>query len=365
MPPPPQKPLTSALGEELKTLVQAGHAREFKMGAFIFSAGDPGDGLYLVETGTVEITAMVGDNEPSVLAVIGPGDFFGEMAVVDEAPRSASARAQVDTKVWFLSRDEFLVLLDKHPRLAINLIREFSRRMRALNQKFVNEIVHAERLSTVGRFAGTIVHDFKNPLTVISLSAELACDPKTAQPARAKAQERITRHVDSMTAMLDELLEFTRPSGRQVALARVDFAGFLLPLLKEIEQEIAGRHITIEHGTPPVGIDVRIEPGRMSRLMHNLINNACDEMPDEGKIMLRYEVANGELRVDVEDTGQGIAPEIVAQLFQPFATHGKLQGTGLGLSICKKIVEDHGGKISARSAPGKGATFSFTLPVAT
>jgi signal transduction histidine kinase len=88
-----------------------------------------------------------------------------------------------------------------------------------------------------------------------------------------------------------------------------------------------------------------------------------DEMPEGGKIILRFTVNNGELLVEMTDTGKGIAPEILPQLFQPFATHGKAQGTGLGLSICKRIIEDHGGRIWARSDPGKGATFSFVLPL--
>jgi two-component system sensor kinase FixL len=83
-----------------------------------------------------------------------------------------------------------------------------------------------------------------------------------------------------------------------------------------------------------------------------------------GAIFLRFKTGAGELLVEVEDTGPGIAPEIADKLFQPFATHGKAHGTGLGLSICKKIVEDHGGKISARSEPGRGAIFCFTLPLA-
>ena len=68
--------------------------------------------------------------------------------------------------------------------------------------------------------------------------------------------------------------------------------------------------------------------------------------------------------MEVADTGRGIAPEVAQSLFRPFATHGKAHGTGLGLTICKKIVEDHGGRIWARSEPGKGATFLFTLPLA-
>jgi signal transduction histidine kinase len=86
-------------------------------------------------------------------------------------------------------------------------------------------------------------------------------------------------------------------------------------------------------------------------------------MPNGGKIILRFFVSGSELAIEVEDTGRGIAPEIAQTLFQPFATHGKVRGTGLGLTICKRIVEDHGGKITAHSAPGKGATFRFTLPL--
>ena len=83
-----------------------------------------------------------------------------------------------------------------------------------------------------------------------------------------------------------------------------------------------------------------------------------------GKIFLRFHINGSELVTEVEDTGPGIAPEIAEKLFQPFATHGKTHGTGLGLSICKKIIEDHGGKISCRSEPGHGAIFCFTLPLA-
>ena len=103
---------------------------------------------------------------------------------------------------------------------------------------------------------------------------------------------------------------------------------------------------------------------RLSRLFYNLLNNAVDEMSGGGKIFLRFRVENQELRVEIEDTGKGIAPEIAQSLFEPFATHGKEHGTGLGLTICKKIVEDHRGRIWAKgSEPGKGATFCFTLPL--
>jgi len=353
----------AALNEEVRALGRAGHVRRFRAGETIFSAGDTGDGFYLVETGLVQISAVVGNGESRVLAGIGPGDFFGEMAVLDDAPRSATARAEVDTEVCFLGRDEFLRLLERRPQFALNLIREFSARMRALNRKYADEILQAERLAVIGRFAGTIVHDFKNPLQVIGLAAELACSDHTAPPMRHKAQDRIARQVERMSNMLGELIEFTKPTGQRPLLTSVNFARYMNPLAEEIRQEIAERGVKLELENPPPDLEVRIQPQRLSRLFYNLLNNAVDEMSDGGKIFLRFIVEAGELRIEVEDTGRGIAPEIAQTLFQPFATHGKTHGTGLGLTICKKIVEDHSGRIWARSEPGKGATFCFTLPL--
>lgn len=357
------KRFVGVLSEELHALEADGHVRNFRAGEVIFSAGDAGDGFYVVESGLVRISVVVSGNETRVLATIGPGDFFGEMAVVDDAPRSATAIAEQDTKAFFLSRETLLRLLEERPHLALNIVREFSIRMRALNQRYLDEIIQAERLAVIGRFAGTIVHDFKNPLTIIGLAAELACSDDTSPPMRLKAQNKITRQVERMTHMLQELIEFTKPTGLRPKLKALDFARYMNPLAEEIRQEIADRGVKLVLETAPPNVEVHIDPQRLSRLFYNLLNNAVEEMPDGGKIVLRFDVTPAELRVDVTDTGKGVAPEIAKSLFHPFTTHGKDHGTGLGLTICKKIVEDHGGRIWASSEPGQGATFSFTLPL--
>ncbi len=356
--------LVGVLSEELRALESDGHIRNYAAGDVIFSEGEQGDGFYVVESGEVRISAVVGHNDPRTLAAIGPGDFFGEMAVVDDAPRSATATAETPVRAIFLGRDKLLQLLQNRPQLALNIVREFSIRMRALNQKYLDEIIQAERLAVIGRFAGTIVHDFKNPLTIIGLAAELACSEDTSPPMRHKAQNKIARQVERMTNMLQELIEFTKPSGQRPVVKLVDFARYMNPLAEEIRQEIADRGVKLILEDEPPTLPVQMDPKRLSRLFYNLLNNAVDEMSDGGKIFLRFVPSAEELRIEVEDTGRGIAPEIAESLFRPFATHGKAHGTGLGLTICKKIVEDHGGRIWAEaSKPGKGATFAFTLPL--
>lgn len=349
--------------EELHAMAAGGQVRTFQAGETVFAAGAPGDGLYVVNSGTVRISAVVGQNEPRVLARLGPGDYFGEMAVLDDAPRSASAIADTDCRLTFISREHFLQLLEQRPELAVTFSREFSVRMRAANKRHLEEIVQAERLAAIGRFAGTIVHDFKNPLTVIGLAAEIGCADATLPAARQNAQKRIVQQVERMTNMLQELIEFTKPSGARPNLHATNFATFMSALSEEIAQEIASRNVELVVQMPPPAVTVQIDAQRLTRLFYNLVNNAVDEMRTGGKIFLRFTATPTELTVSLEDTGKGIAPEIARTLFQPFATHGKAHGTGLGLSICKKIAEDHAGRIWVDSPPGKGAIFHFTLPL--
>ena len=352
-----------ALSLALQELGQADQRRTYAAGELIFSTGDPGEGLFVIERGQVQILAAIGPHEARPLAALGPGDFLGEMAVLDSAPRSATARAETATTALFVSRDDFLQLLDRRPTLALDLIREFSRRMRALNQKYLDEIVQAEVLAAVGRFAGTIVHDFKTPLNTVILAAEMAAREKTTVENRAEASRIITRQVTRMTNMLNEIIEVTRPTARPVELAPADFAAFVRPLIEELQPEVAARDSTLTAANPPPAVPVRFDPTRLSRLFFNLIGNALDAMPDGGAITLRFTTGEGVVRVAVTDSGRGIPPEIAGSLFQPFATHGKTKGTGLGLAICKKIAESHGGSITAHNEPGGGATFVFSLPL--
>ena len=142
-----------------------------------------------------------------------------------------------------------------------------------------------------------------------------------------------------------------------------NFREFILELVADLESDASTKaiHIVLEN-EPPAGL-FRFDARRLGRVFHNLVNNAKDFLDEGGQIFLRFKTGDGEILIEIEDTGPGIAPEIADKLFQPFTTHGKAHGTGLGLSICKKIIEDHGGKISARSEPNRGAIFCFTLPV--
>jgi signal transduction histidine kinase len=350
------------LSSELRDLKRTAQRRSFRTGEIVFKEGDVGDGIYVMEEGEVEISTMINEEEARTLASLGPDTFFGEMAVLDGQPRSATATAKSDTVALFIPRETILGALGHSPELLALLVREFSLRVRQFDRRFIEEVLHAERLALVGRFAQSIVHDFKNPLNIIGWAAELAAVEGATPEDRAEAKLQITRQLERLKNMINELLEFTRGTPHPATLEPFDYCEFVRDVLKEIEPEAAERSVKINRECTVPTQCLALDRGRLRQVFYNLINNAIDFMPGGGTITLRFRLEPGELVTEIEDTGPGIAPEIQARLFQPFATHGKPHGTGLGLSICKRIIDDHRGHIHARSEPGRGAIFSFTLP---
>ncbi|MEO8428150.1 MAG: cyclic nucleotide-binding domain-containing protein [Verrucomicrobiota bacterium] len=352
--------LTSA---ECDALRQVAQSRHFLAREPIFREGDQGDGIYIVQQGLVQISALVTEGERRNLSHFGPGEFFGEMAVLDNEPRSATATAETDTEVYFIPQSDLLQMLERSPKLAISLVRQISLRLREFNRQYIQETLQAERLALVGRFARSIVHDLKNPLTVIGFAADMLDADHATPEMRRTAKTRIRKQVDRLTSMIKELLEFTRMSQGSIVLAQADFAVYIQQLLEEIRGELDGTLVKFECENAPPSVDVLMEPDRLSHVFFNLIHNAVEAMPNGGKLIMRFAVKGDSLTTEIEDTGPGIAPEIATRLFEPFATFGKPQGTGLGLSICRKIMEDHRGQVAVRNEPGRGAIFSLTLPL--
>ncbi len=339
----------------------------------IFHEGDPGDGLYLVRDGVVEISVRINQKDKRVFTRVSAGEMFGEMAVIEQKPRSACAVALEDTALYFISTQDFLRLIARCPQLAMATMREVSSRLREFNTQFLREVIQAERLAVVGRFARSIVHDLKNPLGIISITSELNGMSDATPQSRQQGRVRIAKQVERINEMISEILEFTQPARGDVVLCPSNFGQFASLLLAEIEPEAALKSVTLKVLNPPPDVEASFDPKRLRRVFQNLVHNASEAMPDGGTVYVRFQVgerqrtsssqpAVQEIVTEIEDTGPGIAPEIADRLFEAFATHGKTHGTGLGLSICRKIMEDHQGWITAGCAPSGGACFRFALP---
>jgi len=191
----------------------------------------------------------------------------------------------------------------------------------------------------------------------------MMCLEKATQADRENATATIRRQVDRVSEMISEILDFTQGSHADYVLGQNDYGQFVQQLVDEARPEVELRGSKLESAPPPVSVRLAFDPKRLRRVFFNLVHNATDAMPRGGKVMIRFRVENNELVTEIEDTGPGIAPEIAGKLFEAFASFGKAHGTGLGLSICKRIVEDHHGRIWSVSKPGRGAIFDFALPL--
>ena len=348
---------------ELQALRQVAREQQFPAGQTVFKEGDPGDGVYLVKDGAVEISATVAPDTERVIAQVSPGELFGEMAVLELKPRSATAKAAQQSTVYFIPRDELLAMVQRSPVLAMELLREISRRLREFDQRYIQEILQSERLAVVGRFARSIVHDLKNPLNIIGLSAEMTTLQKATPESRQRAATTIRDQVERISDLIGEILDFTQGSRADYVLGMADYATFARQTLEEMRAEVEPRGIRLESEVPPSVLKLSFDPKRLRRVFENLIHNAAEAVPAGGTVLVRVHVQGGDVITEIEDTGPGIAPQIAGKLFEPFATYGKVHGTGLGLSICKRIVEDHRGRIWAGNKPGGGAVFCFALPL--
>jgi signal transduction histidine kinase/CheY-like chemotaxis protein len=230
-----------------------------------------------------------------------------------------------------------------------------------------SQLEEAARLEALGRLSGGIAHDFNNLLMALLGQAELARDKLSTQPAFvARALEEIERAVEHGRTMTAQLLDFaSRRSERPVTLdlnAAVHSASKLLGHLLR-------NAISLELELDAEPRFVRIDPSSFERALFNLTVNACDAMPDGGKLTLRVsrEMRLGAERavVSVEDQGTGIAEEDLPRIFEPFFTRKERgKGTGLGLASVYGIVRQNQGEIEVRSVVGKGTCFVLHFPLA-
>jgi len=212
--------------KELLDLREISREKQFASGAQIFREGDLGDGLYVIKEGLVEIVHTVGAEVRHVFSQLGPGEIFGEMAVIEERPRSATALAVKDTRLYFIPREEMRALLKNSPGLAFNFLHEISRRLREFDQRHLRELVQAESLAVIGRFAQSIVHDLKNPLSIIGLSSEIFSMSTVSPEIRAKAQSRIRKQVERINDMVSDILIFTRNAKTDTETKPADYRAF-------------------------------------------------------------------------------------------------------------------------------------------
>ncbi|MDZ7304444.1 MAG: PAS domain S-box protein [candidate division KSB1 bacterium] len=245
------------------------------------------------------------------------------------------------------------------------------------SRRLQGQLLQAERLAIIGKMAAKVAHEIRNPLSSISLNAELLQDELQNLPPQeideAKSiLDSIIAEVDRVTNLTEEYLQFSRlPETR---FQTDDLGAWLEDLAASIEPELSARGVQLICDFSPNLPQMFFDPHQMRRAMLNLVRNAVEAMPRGGTVTISAKSTSRQIEIAVADTGPGIPAEVMGRIFEPFYTT-KDMGTGLGLALTQQIVNEHGGTIHCESpifmhkeGGGEvgmrgGASFIIRLPV--
>jgi signal transduction histidine kinase len=229
------------------------------------------------------------------------------------------------------------------------------------------QLLQAQKLSSVGALASSVAHEFNNILTTILNYARVALRHPGDEATCTQALEKILKGSQRAATIINSMLGFARNTSTQ--REPTDLVALVEEVLILTDKDLSQHRIHVEkkyHGRPRA----TVVPAQIEQVLLNLLINARQAMPRGGHLRLeiRENARTQMVELKVADTGVGIPPERLRLIFEPFYTtkepdvngHG---GTGLGLSVCRQIIEQHQGRIRVESVVGKGSTFTVKLPL--
>ncbi len=366
----PELPILAApLGSLLASARRHREGRAFleHLAAIVMTAKLPI--VFFDERGNIELASAVFAN------LVGRHDLLGVsfLDLIDPTQRDDVARACVkyervdcDLATDPPVRMSFEMMPLAHPSIRASGTIAFGRDLREV-QALQRQIVHSEKLATLGQLAAGVAHELNNPLTSITVYSQHLrerADDIALTEADVERMNRIIDAAERIRTFSQNLTSYARPAGggppKALSIPRLveEALGFCEHVVRDANAEV---RLALPLSLP----EIRGVRSSLHQVFVNLITNACHAMPAEGELRISARPDQGQLCVCVEDNGAGIALEDHARVFEPFyTTKTEGQGTGLGLSIVRSIVEQQGGSITLESGPDEGARFLVRLPLA-
>jgi signal transduction histidine kinase len=351
--------------EQQELVIKASQTLEYKDNSIIFHEGSPSDAIFLVLKGKVLFFKKRGDQDnPHIISSCDAGDYFGEIGILTKEGRALSAKAEGD------------VILVKIPATTINdlithgqsplgdVLASIIRHLQNTTQRYISEVENQEKLALVGMMMSSILHDFKNPFSLVNMATHLIRSRNSGNDELEKYCATIDRQIVRMSAMMNDIIAFSQ--GQETVRAHP----FQLSVLKsQLEENIS--HYK-QRETCKINLDfcdgkIVGDCGKILRALINLIDNAYDAVSasrtENGEVDVTAKMDGDKVIFSVQDNGPGIPEGIRQRFFEPFVTSKKKGGTGLGLAITKSVVDAHRGSIAFTTKTNEGTCFTIELPV--
>ena len=321
--------------------------------------------LHILLRGKVRICK--GPNYQKLITDLKAGEYIGEISLIDNMPRSASAVALTDVLIIEIDKNLFKKHIVSNPKALLEMMKVCSRRLRNDIDAMANDIQQISHLT----------HDMKNCLVPLGFSAihlkntYIKLSGNQEGHKKRQGRDKIKKGFDNMLSVRNNLdsvinqsLACVQKGSREYTKEELDVACVARESAREISYHRDLKNKKIKFMAKSSRTTALLNSLDIKRVLQNLIVNAGYASPENSEIMVRVKGLYGSVEVSVEDKGSGIPEDIKQHLFNENFT-SRSEGDGFGLMACKEIIEDyHHGKIGFKSEAGKGSTFYFTLPIA-
>jgi signal transduction histidine kinase len=349
---------------------EASSEHTYEPGAVIIREGEIGDSIFVIGSGAADVLLSV-DGEPEVLlATMRPGETFGEMGFFECRPRSATVRARERCVVLEVSGEALRSLADAHPEIGFRLLLQVGERLRAKNEHILT--LHLKSVEAANRakdeFVAMLGHELRNPLGAIATAIHVLDARADPHDASAPLRGIIVRQTRHLARLVGDLLDVSRlVSGKIVLSTQPEYLRDVVmrAVASFHEAGKASQHVISMTGA---GVRVQADATRLQQVVTNLLDNAVKYTPPQGRVDISVASDGPDAVLTVRDTGVGIRRDVLPVIFDLFVQGSDSMarsagGLGLGLTIVKRLVELHGGTVSASSpGPDRGSEFVVRLP---
>ncbi|MCF7807717.1 MAG: cyclic nucleotide-binding domain-containing protein [Candidatus Marinimicrobia bacterium] len=368
--------------QDLKMIYNKVECRNYEREETIIQEQTKGDNVYILTSGKVKIVKQVNDERTEVLGYYSEqGGLFGEMAVLEDKPRSAGMIADSNCEILTVTKDNFIQLVENVSAFSVAVAKNISQFLRETDERLIKSLkeendqlrhanymlqetqealINKERLALIGRMASTILHDMKNPMSTIGGYAQLIKLKKHTQTQLNNYADIISRQVIQFTSMAQDLLSFAQ-GGEELLVKSIQANVYFQECCDSLDLKFVDKKINLKRDLKFDG-DIRIDGSRFFRVLDNIAVNALDVLEPGGTFRVATQAVDTGLRLILEDDGPGMPEEVKQNAFKEFYTFGKRKGTGLGLAIVKRIVDEHEGVITVESSEAEGTRFLIDLP---
>ncbi|CAK8722537.1 Signal transduction histidine kinase, nitrogen specific [Candidatus Electrothrix aarhusensis] len=287
------------------------------------------------------------------------GEIMGVILVVKDLSEDLEAVVSLQFRVLLLSLTVMGILFAVLSAIVIRANRIME--ARAEERRELEQQLHeAQRLAVLGSMVASVSHEIKNPLGIVRSTAEIL-GKRLAKlaPGNEHLAKIIVDEITRLDGIVREFLDFARP--KTPTKTSGSFNRLVQRLALFMDVEFSDKHIELINELDPELPECAMDEDQVYQVLLNIVFNAIHAMPEGGKLTVRTFTGAEGISLAITDTGSGMPPEKLEQIFIPFFTD-KNRGTGLGLAITKNIVEQHGGEIAVESEEGIGTTFTVTFP---